>query len=119
MSKTKLNQEKKLTELKLQLANFDLAVPGTLRSIYSKCGKQNCICQTDQKGRHGPYWLWDRKVGGKLSSKMVTPQMASQIKKWIDNRRRLDELITKILELSQALAVVEVEKDRKPRDKKM
>jgi hypothetical protein len=119
MTKTKLIQEKKLNILKEELADFDLAIPGTLRSIYSKCGKPNCICQTDQNGRHGPYWLWDRKVNGKLSSKMVTAQMVPQIKKWIENRLRMEALFAKILKLSQELAATEIEKDRESEAKKM
>jgi len=119
MNKLKLIQEKTLNVLKLKLADFDLAVPGTLRKVYSKCGKQNCICQTDRKGRHGPYWLWDRKVNGKLSSKMLTPQMASQIEKWIKNRRRLEKTLAEIFILSQEVAALHVDNGRKSATKKL
>lgn len=117
MNKIKLIQEKKLNALKLKLSDFDLAVPGTLRSIYSKCGKPNCICQKNPKGRHGPYWLWDRKVNGKLSSKMLPSQMVSQIKSWIENRRRLEEALVEILIISQEVAALQVENSRKSDDK--
>ena len=111
-------QDKKLNDLKTKIVAFDLAVPGTIRTIYSKCGKQNCACQTDKRARHGPYCLWDRKVNGKLSSKMVTKKMASQIMIWIENRKMIEESVNEILKLSQALAVELVEKDRESADKK-
>ena len=112
MNKQKVQQEKKLKELKLKIVNFDLAVPGTIRTIYTKCGKKNCACQTDQKARHGPYCLWDRRVNGKLSSKMVPKKMAAQIERWIENRKTLEKAVTEILTLSQDLAVEQVESER-------
>lgn len=112
MNKQKLQQEKKIKDLKLKIVDFDLATPGTIRTIYTKCGKKNCACQTNEKARHGPYCLWDRKVNGKLSSKMVTKKMAAQIKTWIENRKMLEESVTEILILSQALAVEQVDRER-------
>ena len=119
MNKLKVQQEKKMKELKLKIVDFDLAIPGTIRTIYSKCGKKNCACQTDKKARHGPYCLWDRKVNGKLSSKMVTKKMASQIKAWIENRKMLEKSVNEILILSQALAVELIERERELAGEKM
>ena len=119
MNKPKVQQEKKMKDLKLKIVDFDLAIPGTIRTIYTKCGKKNCACQTDKKARHGPYCLWDRKVNGKLSSKMVPKKMASQITRWIENRRMLEKALNKILILSQALAVDLVERDRELASEKM
>ena len=119
MYKTKKHNTKDLEVMKRNLKNFDLAVPGTLRFIYTKCGKQNCACQTDEKARHGPYWLWDRKVNGKLSSKMVTKKMADKIKVWIKNRSNLENLVAEILVTSQDIAVNLVEESRKSEADKM
>lgn len=119
MSKLKINQDKKIELLKTKIADFDLAVPGTLRTIYSKCGKAYCACQTDKKARHGPYILWDRKVAGKLSSKMVSKTMAAQIKKWIENRSKLEKQIQEILIISQAIVSNLVEESRNLDGEKM
>lgn len=104
--------------LKTRISDFDLAVPGRLRTIFSKCGKEYCACQTDKKARHGPYVLWDRKVNGKLTSKMVSKKMETQVRKWIENRNRLEALVQKIFELSQSIASDLVEKERNSRVKK-
>lgn len=115
MRKQKVNQEKNLEVLKTRLTDFDLALPGRLRTIFSKCGKEYCACQTDKKARHGPYVLWDRKVNGKLTSKMVPKKMATQIKMWIENRNRLEVLLQEIFELSQSIVSNLVESERNSR----
>lgn len=112
MSKLKTNQDKKIELLKTKIVDFDLIVPGSLRTIYSKCGRDYCACQTDKKARHGPYILWDRKVNGKLSSKMVSKEMAAQIKKWIENRNKLEKQVREILILSQSIVSNLVEESR-------
>lgn len=119
MRNLRIKKEKNLKDVKIKLSEFDLAVPGTLRTIYSKCGKNYCACQTDKNARHGPYILWDRKVDGKLSSKMVSKEMAAKLKKWIENRNKLEKQLQKILILSQEIASVLVEKNRNLEDDKM
>jgi hypothetical protein len=113
MSKTKQNhKEKRLAEIKLQLADFDFAIPGTIRSISLKCGKPSCACWADKKARHGPYHFWDRKVGGKLSSKSIAEPMVPLLKKWINNRKRIEKSLQEIIVLSQALVAEMAEKKK-------
>ena len=112
MRNTKTNQDKKLELVKLKISEIDFVVPGSLRTIYSRCGRSYCACQTNKKARHGPYVLWDRKVDGKTTSKMVSKKMAVQIKKWIENRNKLEELIQDLLEISQSIASDLVEQER-------
>ena len=119
MSKLKISQDKKIELLKTKIIDFDLVVPGSLRTIYSKCGRDYCACRTDKKARHGPYILWDRKVGGKLSSKMVSKEIAVQIKKWIENRNKLEKQIQEILIISQAIVSNLVEENRNLEGEKM
>ncbi len=119
MRKEKTNQDKKIESLKTKIADFDLVAPGSLRTIYSKCGRDYCACQTDKKSRHGPYILWDRKVGGKLSSKMVSKEMAVQIKKWIENRNKLEKQVQEILVISQSIISNLVEESRNLNGEKM
>lgn len=119
MRKEKTNQDKKIELLKTKIVDFDLVAPGSLRTIYSKCGRDYCACRTDKKARHGPYILWDRKVDGKLSSKMVSKEMAAQIKKWIENRNKLEKQVQEILTLSQSIISNLVEESRNLDGEKM
>lgn len=113
MSKSKNIIEGRLTKIKTEIGNFDLAVPGTVRKIFLKCGKPTCACQKDKSARHGPYYLWDRKVGKKLTSKSIDPRDAVQIKKWIENRIYLEKQIREIINLSQAIAADAIETQKK------
>ena len=89
-----------------ELASLDLVVPGTLRTVYLCCGKSACPCASGKKEhRHGPYLFWDRKINGKLSSASIPRSLAPQFKRWIANRRRLDRIYYKLLELGAAAAL--------------
>lgn len=113
MSKTKKdNKEIKLAQIKIKFSEFDLAIPGTVRTISLKCGKPSCTCWTKKSARHGPYYFWDRKVDGKLSSKSIAKPMVPLLRKWIDNRRRIEKLFQEVLELSQAIAADMIEKKK-------
>ena len=113
MNKARKTKEKKIETLKKQLTKFGLAVPGTIRTTYLKCGKPSCVCWKDKNARHGPYYFWDRKVNGNLSSKSITKQMMPLLKKWIDNRKGSERLFSEMLKLGQAIAsdLVETEKN--------
>ena len=113
----KKNEETKLAEIKKEICDFDLVIPGTIRSIHLKCGKPACACWTDRNARHGPYYFWDRKVDGKLSSKSIKKPMVPILKKWIDNRKRTEKLIQKMLELSQTIVADMIEDEKKGEEK--
>ena len=109
MRKEKKDPEKRLVEIKRSLGDFDLALPGTLRTLFMKCGKTGCACQTDAKARHGPYHLWDRKVGRKLSSKMVSKNDLKKIQAGIEERKKLEAMIAEVINLSQEIATAKID----------
>lgn len=86
------------------LTNIDLAIPGRVRSVLMKCGKDNCPCRDDLDKRHGPYFFWDRKVNGKLSSLSIPKELVPSFEKWIRNRKKLEATVVKVLDLSQKIA---------------
>lgn len=116
-TKNKNSAQSRLDEIKKLIGRFDLLVPGTLRTIYMKCGKSGCACQKDKKARHGPYHLWDRKVGAKLSSKMISKEMMTRIQEWIEQRRTVEDLLSEAIRLSQVLAVGYVEEEKAQTEK--
>ena len=117
MDKTKDENEQKLKKLKSLLPDFDLAIPGTIRKVYLKCGKAGCACHKDKSARHGPYQLWDRKVGNRLSSMVIDNKDLPLIKRWIENRKTLEQRILESMQLSQSLAVSMIEQNRNARKK--
>ena len=93
-----------LEKIKLQIQTLGLAIPGTLREVYQRCGKNNCACATSDKDRHGPYYLWDRKISGKLASKSIQKEKLRHYREWIKNRELLESLIHQLLDLGGKIA---------------
>jgi hypothetical protein len=80
------------------IARSGMVLPGsitlTIRSY--ACGKPNCRCHADPPRLHGPYWQWTRKVAAKTICRWLTTDQHSDYQAWIDNDRRLHELLTRL-----------------------
>jgi hypothetical protein len=101
-----IEPNEKYRRLQKKILRLGLAIPGTIRKVYLKCGKENCCCMAGKESiRHGPYFLWDRKVNGRLSSLSIAESDLSHYEKCIANRKELEELIAEILEVGTHLAV--------------
>ena len=113
--KNKETGSTEFNEIRKNLGNFDLVLPGTIRKLHMKCGKSGCVCQTDMGAKHGPYYLWDRKVGKKLTSKMVPSNMIPILKNGIENRKALEKLVQEAIKIGQEMAVELIENEKKRR----
>lgn len=51
-------------------------------------------CHADSAARHGPYYIWTRKVSGKTVTRMLSEEQAKISRSWTLNMRRLDRLVT-------------------------
>ena len=71
-------------------------LPGSITERHTRCGRSGCACQADPPRRHGPYWHWTRKIANKTVGKYLSKQQAEQCQTWIDNDRRLRELLTRL-----------------------
>lgn len=96
--------ERRYRELKSRLQDLGFAIAGTVIERHTVCGTANCRCQADPPQRHGPYYQYSRKVAGKTTSRRLTAEQAEQYRKWIANRRALDEITTAIDEVSHHAA---------------
>jgi len=85
-----------------RLARAGFALPGTLIERRTRCGKPNCRCSADPPRPHGPYWQWTRKVAGKTICRWLSPDQQHDYQAWIDNDRRLRELLTRLEALGAA-----------------
>ena len=93
-----LRQE--FTQLNRRLAKMDFFCPGSLMSLYRRCGKSYCACQTDPKRLHGPYTVWTRKVGAKTVTRTLHPKQAELCKRSIQNMREVEAILERMKELS-------------------
>jgi len=84
----------KYKKLKQRLQKLGIVIPGTLRVVYQRCGKNNCACASGKdENLHGPYIYWDRKVDGRLSSMSVQKDDKKLFQEWINNRKQLEVIV--------------------------
>lgn len=88
-----------------QLSQFDIILPGTLRTVYQFCGKDSCACVSGKtKDAHGPYTYWDRNLNGKLASVSVKQKHIKFFKNGIKNRKDFDKIKKQIFLLADKIA---------------
>jgi hypothetical protein len=93
--------ETRLRELKAELAEIDFVLPGTINVAMNRCGKPT----------------WTRKVSGKTVTRRFTREQAERYQPWLENRRRLRELVSELEALSLRTAEQAEGWDRKRRPK--
>jgi hypothetical protein len=93
-----------LDQLKDQIAAVGFVCPGSVVRRYMPCGKPGCRCQADPPKLHGPYWQYSHKVGGKTITRRLTPDRARLYQQWIANRRRIDQLLARMEQVSAQAA---------------
>jgi len=91
--------KKQLLELKKQVDDLEIAIPGSIQITYLKCGKKNCRCHQTEDQRHGPYYLWYRRVDGKTTTQSIAEEDVQSYRSWIGNREKLESLFQKIIAL--------------------
>ncbi len=87
-----------------ELASLGLALPGTLIQRRVRCGRPACRCHDDPPQLHGPYWQWTRKQAGKTISRLVPDDQVDDYRQWIENHRRLRELVAELEDLTLTVA---------------
>ena len=91
-------------EITALLTACPYALPGTIATRKSQCGRSNCRCHADPPQLHGPYHQWTRKKNGKTATKILSDEQLADYRPWFDNHKRLRELIAELEELSLAIA---------------
>ena len=63
-----------------------------------------CRCHRDPPQLHGAYWQWTRKQAGKTISRLVPDDQVDDYRQWLDNHRRLRELVAELEDITLAIA---------------
>jgi hypothetical protein len=87
------SEQDPIRALKNELAGVELICSGTLLERTKTCGKPNCRCATDPQARHGPYYEWTWREGGKLRHKIVPAEKVALVREAIHNHRTVQELL--------------------------
>jgi hypothetical protein len=91
-------------DLQDQVRELGFIAPGSVIERYTVCGSPGCRCHADPPHRHGPYYQYTRKLAGKTLTRRLDPEQAQTYRDWIANRRRLDDLLAEMDELSRQAA---------------
>lgn len=83
-----------------ELGQIGFALPGSLVSRTTACGKTGCRCGADPPVLHGPYLTWTRTINGKTVTRKISPDQQARYQSWFDNTRRLRQLVTDLETLS-------------------
>lgn len=83
-----------------EISRLGFIATGSVIERYTECTAAGCRCHADPPQRHGPYYQYSRKVSGKTLTLRLTPEQAERYREQIANRRRLDELIAAMEDVS-------------------
>jgi len=92
--------EKKYEKLKKRFLKISYVCIGSINTVYTKCGNDYCYCYKDDTKKHGPYYLWTRKIKGKTVSKRLSKKQLIVCRKFINNNTKLKDLIGKMMNVS-------------------
>ena len=84
------------------IARSGMVLPGSITVRRTHCGRSNCACHADPPRLHGPYRQWTRKIAAKTVCRWLTPDQHRDYQAWIDNDRRLRELLARLEALGTA-----------------
>ncbi len=98
--------ERQLNDLKKQITDLGLSIPGSIQTMYLRCGKKNCRCHQAEDLRHGPYYLWYRRVNGKTTTQSIAEEEVHLYRTWIGNREKMEAIVHKIVSIGADYAAV-------------
>jgi hypothetical protein len=101
------NLERRIQEIKAELAALGEMRPGSLSKQYNVCGKSNCRCKDPQNPqRHGPYYQLSWVHRGKSTTQFIRPPLLPEVRAQIASyhkfRKLTEEWVNLALRLAQA-----------------
>jgi len=87
-----------------ELADIGFLARGSVIATTTTCSSKGCHCRTDPARRHGPYWQWSRSSRGTTKTTRLSDAEAALYREWIANRRRAEQILAELEELSAQAA---------------
>ena len=97
------------------IARSGKVLPGSIGERRTRCGRPSCACHSDPLRLHGPYFQWTRKVSAKTVGRWLSAEQAAEYRAFVDNDRRLRELLTRLEAIGLAALEADPRTRRKPR----
>lgn len=87
-----------------QLGSLGYILKGSVQLRWVECGQPACRCHRGPRFRHGPYYWWTSKRGGKTVTSVLTEEEGKLYLAWARNRRRLESITGEMYRLSAKVA---------------
>src|ERR1700689_1699081 len=78
------------------IAATGMVLPGSITERRPPRAPANGACPADPPRLHGPYWQWTRKIAAKTIGRWLSDSQHRDYQPWIDNDRRLHELLSRL-----------------------
>ncbi len=75
------------------LAEAGPVLAGTIVERWTRCGTAGCHCRADPARLHGPYPQWNRSVGGRTVTHLLSAEQLDRYQPRIEAARRLRQLL--------------------------
>jgi hypothetical protein len=95
-------QARQIADELAAIAVTGMVLPGSITARRTRCGRDHCACHADPPRLHGPYWQWTRKVAARTVCRWLSPAQREDYQAWIDNDRRLRDLLARLEALGAA-----------------
>ena len=105
-------------QLATELAQVGYMLRGTVSKRLTRCGNRGCQCRAEPPQLHGPYWQWSALADGKTVTRLIAAEQVPAYQEWIDNRRRAEELLRQLQEISSQAAAILLSKTSTSADAK-
>jgi len=92
--------DKRIAEIKTELAALGSLRPGSLSQQYNVCGNPSCHCKADPPQKHGPYYQLSYTFRGKSHSDFVRRDTLAQVQAQRRNYETLRALVDEWIALS-------------------
>jgi Family of unknown function (DUF6788) len=79
-------------------------LPGSVSTARSRCGKPGCACKGKPPRLHGTYYRWTGFIDGKRTTRTITREAALESQRRIQNFRKLQKEIERLVRASIAEA---------------
>jgi hypothetical protein len=86
----------RLQELLDELSGLGFCLPGSISTRRMRCGNPRCRCRADPPQLHGPYTYWTRKEGARTVAQLLSVEQRQRYQAWIENDRRLRQLVREL-----------------------
>jgi hypothetical protein len=97
--------ERAYRRLTRQLSALGFVVKGSVQVRSMQCGQAACRCRRNPRFRHGPYYWWTSKVGGKTVTWVLSEEEGKLYLSWAQNRQRLEAIVERLYRVSAQVAL--------------